>query len=409
MPRHSVQVDAAALESVVATAGVLLGLARGANTTAVLCALPTPPAPPGASPLSWAALHARAVARLAPGGLRVVGVCAPAAAADRSALAERAAAVESDAGRPMVVVTCDAKGAPSASVVSHGMRSAASSTTQADLLVVDGLVASTCVVSTTLPLDSLPSVAASAENETSAATEMRCIDSAVKYISSFLAIHAPPAIYVSSTADQRLLPTTKTNLTVAVLLPAVPSLCTPTASHIHLRGTLRICAVIAEDATLGEVLASLRADAAASLDTRAELLREMDAESELPPRDAGDRSLPARVMIRPVATGVGVTLCDYVSAGETIDDDVVERVGELLSWTGKDDAARFSFELVERVVDSECSATTVPNDSSKAAPDISLNASHVFDSSYGIACWLTGAAVVVAFGVAFQSSYAPWR
>jgi Odorant response abnormal 4-like len=237
---------------------------------------------------------------------------------------------------------------------------------------------------------------------------MRCIDSAVKYITSFLAIHAPPASYVSSTADQRLLPPTKATLAVAVLLPSVPSSCTSHASRIHLCGTLRICAVVAKDATLGEVLAALRADAAASLDTRAEMLRELDTESELPPRDAGDRSLPARVMIRPVATGVGVTLCDYVSAGETIGDDVVERVGELLSWTGKDDAARFSFELVERMVDSECRATTVPSDSSKAALDTSLNASHVFDSSFGIACWLTGAAVVVAFGVAFQFSYAPW-
>jgi Odorant response abnormal 4-like len=99
-------------------------------------------------------------------------------------------------------------------------------------------------------------------------------------------------------------------------------------------GAVEVCAVVRGDATLGEVLRAVREDVMRSLTVRRELLRELE-EEEGEEGDAGraagtSYALPARVLCEPSDTGL--PLSEYLLEGESVADDVVPRLRELLSW-----------------------------------------------------------------------------
>jgi hypothetical protein len=404
MLRHTVQVDTLGAnnlsDNLSLVPGILLGLRRSASTTAVLLAIPTPPAPPGASALSWAALHARAITHLAPGGLAVVGVYAHTDAGSLT-LVDRAAEVGSHGNgddSTIVALTCDTRGRLGAKALVPGFRGASASLIPAELCTVDGLGSSICAISASLPLESV-SCGAPGSGGYLTAAETLCITGAADCIEQSLLLHLPPNLYISSPTDSRPIPMSEGVLAVSVLLPAVPTRAT---SPVRLRGTLSICAVVATDATLGEVLAAVRADASASLKMRVEMLHEMDTEvDEDSTQDAGDRPLPARVLATPTNAVEGFRLCDYITAEETIEDDVIKRVGELMAWESDEVATRFEFKQVERIY--------VHGDNRELHEVRAPFASDAFplaDHSFGLAvCGLATATIAAIVGIALQLSY----
>jgi Odorant response abnormal 4-like len=251
---------------------------------------------------------------------------------------------------------------------------------------------------------------------------------AASHALSLAVLQVVPEVYVVDEEDKRVLSvvlkqkaSTINVLNVSLLLPIGCNFASPTESlHkqsvrqlVRLGGALSVCAVVFVDALLGEVLTAVRADATGTLAARSALLQELDDENEDPLQGSptfAARPLPARVLVTPENLA-GLPFCDYIFQDETIDNDVVPRISEMLSWS-KEVQSRYVHAQVEEFCKFEsrsslpcpvvADAVGVANDSPQPPEGNRLNPS---SSSIRLACGISMAFIVAAVSVAYQLAY----
>ncbi|KAI0563169.1 plectin [Gracilaria domingensis] len=115
----------------------------------------------------------------------------------------------------------------------------------------------------------------------------------------------------------------------------------PASRSMQLSGCMHFEAVVMQDASIGTVLRAVRHDLYNSIRARLLLLHEADEEEQIEPDEhqtasspaPASRALPCRVMAAPLQSAPpSVPYCDYLVSGETVQDDVSDRIAEVLSW-----------------------------------------------------------------------------
>lgn len=162
---------------------------------------------------------------------------------------------------------------------------------------------------------------------------------------------------------------------------------------VRVRGGLHVEAIVTPDSTVGGVLKVVRDDLERSVRTRMQLLREMEEGDEIAAQESvRSKVVPVRVVAR--AQG-GLPMTDYLTEGESLDEDVQGRFVEVLSWTDEE-IERYNLIQTEHFVDVAISQSV----SRPKKPDVEpldigiVNDDESMDSYISIAI---GFAVLIAF------------
>lgn len=99
---------------------------------------------------------------------------------------------------------------------------------------------------------------------------------------------------------------------------------------VRISGSMYAEAIVMQESTLGNALTALREDACRSLRTRLQLLRESEDDERY--RQAMS-IMPARVVARPKTGSRLIPMTEHILEGETIENDVLSRFVEVLSWS----------------------------------------------------------------------------
>jgi hypothetical protein len=440
---RKVRCDASALASVYSGKGLLIGIWCTRHDS-VLQLIPTPAAAPGTVASTWAALHAHGLSRMLPGGVCILGTydlgrdCAlPTESQNVVAGGLLAAEVATlpgvlDVKDPIILV----RGQGGRFTVKAVTKSHAAELRPADLKAVDGLLKQLRILRTVVPITAatmafLPVGSQQESRDALLHAETLSLDAA-SHALSLSVLQVMPEVYVVDESDKRVFSAVlKHNgssndvLNVRLLVPIGCNFSSPTeALHkqhtrelVRLGGALSVCAVVMVDARLGEVLSAVRADVTGTLAARSDLLQELDDDSDDSLQGAPNfaaRPLPARVLATPEKLS-GLPFCDYVFQDETIDDDVVPRIAEMLSWS-KEVQSQYVHAQVEELckVGSRSSlpnhviadAVGVPSDSpryiegNRPSPPAEGTSSSIM-----LACGITMAFIVAAVSVAYQLAY----
>lgn len=164
-------------------------------------------------------------------------------------------------------------------------------------------------------------------------------------------------------------------------------------SKVCVKGGMHVEAVVTSESTVGEVLNVLRDDLRRSVQTRLQLLHEMEADDEIATRQSSQgKAIPVRVLAR--AQG-RLPMTEYLAEGESLDQDVQSRFVEVLSWTDEDIE---QYELVQ--TEHFADVSKFSSDSRSKKPDVEsldiekIEADTNMDSHISFAI---GLAVLIAF------------
>lgn len=116
-------------------------------------------------------------------------------------------------------------------------------------------------------------------------------------------------------------------------------------NRVRVRGGMHVEAVVMPDSKVSEVLRVVRDDLERSVRTRMQLLREMEEGDEIEAQESvRSKAVPVRVVAR--AQG-RLPMTDYLTEGESLDEDVQGRFVEVLSWTDEE-IEQYNLILTER-------------------------------------------------------------
>lgn len=159
-------------------------------------------------------------------------------------------------------------------------------------------------------------------------------------------------------------------------------------------GGMHVEAVVMQDATLGAVLTAIKDDMERSLRARVQLIQEGKSEEGAAREErTGVRPMPVRVVARRTNKGNVLPMTDYLDEGETMDDDVLIRYVEVLSWND-DEIDANDVQQVEQFA----SVHTPRGEKGSAKPSpIDMSQVDESDSSASSSITLAQGAVIAAF------------
>lgn len=388
-----VECDKVALDCAAGEQGVVIGFPRGVlHLPRVVCFVSTPPTPPDANAQSWAALHAEAVARYLPGGVRLLGAYdfTNSSMFDKKSRTGDTQRTDFDTpSKRLDHAVCLAKKILHAStvagsssselsqcfvlsqdhnrnVVAHAVSRVtvgSSETSRAKLRVVSDSNEQILVLTASIPL-SIPALFGKCHpmmsepghaHDEDSLLQSACFDSACCLVRQLKLQFADNEFAVSEN-DVRELATLTTDIEIhdrmmhaQVFMPVSCVTATKAGNAVcsrsmgMLSGSIAVCVVLRSNATVGEALKAARDDAHSSLLYRAKLLEEVDA--AVSGDDISSCSLPSKIIALPKDSSK-IPFTDYILEDENVDDDSTPRMAEIFSWSD-DEIAQYDFRLLE--------------------------------------------------------------